>query len=871
MAKLTLTDVSNLTGEEQTAITNINNNSAAIEQALENTLSRDGTSPNQMNADLDMNNNDILNAFIEGIDFSSISALADGEFFIKDGTRFVSGGSAADITNAQTYANQAATSAQALESSVSRIEAMGQIYVDEYRGEGIAEHTAIKNACNAAAALVEAGNLIASTVQVHFPNEYIELDQHIHLNDHAGIELVHPRLKRSASYVSPTPKTITNITVASDVVTVTTSSNHGYVNGDKVVITEVFGCGALDTRTYTVAGATATTFQLSGYTPSTDPTGLSPVDNPYVSGGRVTKFDNMFLLDCSGDGAYSNSYLKITRPEIVGGGPGSHTSGIHIANAYRSVIDYPVIGRCDDYLLMYGPTINLHKTINGGLVSELDSDDSDLFNESNYTGWTAYIAITCGDIRLEIDGGWGGNQGNAGRVWDRSNGPVFYHKCHFYGTTWSPSHKFKGSLWRFDNHGGVKILAGCYIDTGVIEYNGGLLIIDDANIFFRLGAVAPASLDSYIEAKAPVPGAYGLILCNGTNIMDDGYQFIKDTSTGGNSWANLGGLEQVPGYDVSMHNNPLVESVNGFHDTVRIFQTLSTSVGSCIGFRSGAGNRILKVGAAGADSDFRLATNTAALVPGGDSEFFRVYSQTGVTNCFGYAIGNVNLAHPILACVVQSDGIIYSYNKQGDGTGISVQRTTNGIYVVSHPSNVLIHAQANDADTCTVTYHNPITTSVVTKVSGTATDKQFFLTAYATNSQLSTPPFITNGTFDTNVTGWTAGINTPVLTWASGTLNLGSSTGYANIYQTIPTVVGGVYRLSGQIVSVTGAGSVGYIRKTDSTNYASPNLVNAADAAAPGWYDSNFTATATTSYIHLINGPAGTSTNFDNINVVRIS
>lgn len=61
MAKLTLNDVSNLTGAESTAISTINNNSAAIEAALENTLSRDGTTPNQMSADIDMNSNDIIN------------------------------------------------------------------------------------------------------------------------------------------------------------------------------------------------------------------------------------------------------------------------------------------------------------------------------------------------------------------------------------------------------------------------------------------------------------------------------------------------------------------------------------------------------------------------------------------------------------------------------------------------------------------------------------------------------------------------------------------------------------------------------------------------------------------------------------------
>lgn len=60
MAKLTLTDITDFRNQSVTATT-INNNSTAIEAALENTLSRDGTTPNTMSADLDMNSNDILN------------------------------------------------------------------------------------------------------------------------------------------------------------------------------------------------------------------------------------------------------------------------------------------------------------------------------------------------------------------------------------------------------------------------------------------------------------------------------------------------------------------------------------------------------------------------------------------------------------------------------------------------------------------------------------------------------------------------------------------------------------------------------------------------------------------------------------------
>lgn len=58
MAKLTLTDV---TDNGIDLDTNINANNALIEAAVENTLSRDGTSPNTMSVNIDMNSNRITN------------------------------------------------------------------------------------------------------------------------------------------------------------------------------------------------------------------------------------------------------------------------------------------------------------------------------------------------------------------------------------------------------------------------------------------------------------------------------------------------------------------------------------------------------------------------------------------------------------------------------------------------------------------------------------------------------------------------------------------------------------------------------------------------------------------------------------------
>lgn len=60
MSKVTLNDLSNLQNEG-TAVSIINGNSATIETAFDNTLSRDGSTPNTMLAAIDMNSNQIFN------------------------------------------------------------------------------------------------------------------------------------------------------------------------------------------------------------------------------------------------------------------------------------------------------------------------------------------------------------------------------------------------------------------------------------------------------------------------------------------------------------------------------------------------------------------------------------------------------------------------------------------------------------------------------------------------------------------------------------------------------------------------------------------------------------------------------------------
>src|SRR6266852_2654039 len=84
MSKITLPNVADLT-QPVTAATTINNNSATIQTAFDNTLSRDGTQPNTMNSNLDLNGNQILNL--------PSPATTNSPLRLQDLNTFIGGGS----------------------------------------------------------------------------------------------------------------------------------------------------------------------------------------------------------------------------------------------------------------------------------------------------------------------------------------------------------------------------------------------------------------------------------------------------------------------------------------------------------------------------------------------------------------------------------------------------------------------------------------------------------------------------------------------------------------------------------------------------------------------------------------------------------
>lgn len=102
--------------------TTLNENFEALKEAFDNTLSRDGSTPNSMNADLDMNSNDILNAsriLVGGTDYLA-QALAYKNAAEAAQTAAETAQTSAET--AQTAAETAQTAAEAAQAAAEAVE-----------------------------------------------------------------------------------------------------------------------------------------------------------------------------------------------------------------------------------------------------------------------------------------------------------------------------------------------------------------------------------------------------------------------------------------------------------------------------------------------------------------------------------------------------------------------------------------------------------------------------------------------------------------------------------------------------------------------------------------------------------------------------
>lgn len=116
MAKLTLVDLTNLENQSS-AVATLASNNTATETAMEKTLSRDGTSPNTMEASLDMNSNTIVNLPEPTTDTEPVTK-GYGDDHYGDSLASATA-AAASATAAATSATSAASSATSSASSAS--------------------------------------------------------------------------------------------------------------------------------------------------------------------------------------------------------------------------------------------------------------------------------------------------------------------------------------------------------------------------------------------------------------------------------------------------------------------------------------------------------------------------------------------------------------------------------------------------------------------------------------------------------------------------------------------------------------------------------------------------------------------------------
>lgn len=156
MSKVDLRTLESVTGNDAAATALLNANFEEISEALDNAISRDGTAPNYMDANLDMNNKRLINLADPENDYDAINK----KYFTDT------------IGNAASYASQAATSAAAAASSAQSSAVSAAQAIAELQAAEATINAAVQQAVNTASgqAAADIANYVNTVVEPNLQN-----------------------------------------------------------------------------------------------------------------------------------------------------------------------------------------------------------------------------------------------------------------------------------------------------------------------------------------------------------------------------------------------------------------------------------------------------------------------------------------------------------------------------------------------------------------------------------------------------------------------------------------------------------------------------------------------------------------------------
>jgi hypothetical protein len=209
----------------------------------------------------------------------------------------------------------------------------------------------------------------------------------------------------------------------------------------------------------------------------------------------------------------------------------------------------------------------------------------------------------------------------------------------------------------------------------------------------------------------------------------------------------------------------------------------------------------------------------------------------------------------------------------GTGTGnqnrVSLTFTPTAASLTLTVTGTVSDAQLEVGSTPSSYIPNPAASGTVTRAAETAVIER------ENNPLLEVgPELVTNGTFDTDVDGWTSARENSVLSFSAGAIRATSDAAgaYGPVQELPATVVGQVYQYSVNVVNQTNKGTSAFFRVSGSSDLSDTNPLNVG-ITTEGVLTGTFVATNTALSVGVIGVAAsgGDFVEIDNISIKSLS